>query len=332
MNNLYKIGLYSFLKGKKKTLSLNEMYMNIISCISSMQFKYKTPDFNQYNYESAIQTGLACFYKCNVKNSVNYNKWCCTPAHFASVPDNMGISDKVTTHGTDYALELTVDKDCVLIYNNSAIYPDYIFGRFADCLTECDKSMDALVKWSRMTPIPKVHNDEDIAKYESVMNRILDGNEINVISDNSDLLSDGHKSIDDNMLRLTDETAMEKMHFFSEYHEQLIKRLCTLGGIPFSQSAKSAQSLQDELHDMDVFSTFMISDRHNNRKEGFERAEKFMKEKENIDFSFDFDYSEYQKIMLDRIKAEEKQVINDSKNVSRETIPDDKKEGENDVV
>jgi hypothetical protein len=55
---------------------------------------------------------------------------------------------------------------------------------------------------------------------------------------------------------------------------------------------------------MDVFSTFYISDRYENRKDAFERCERFMK-KTGVDFSFNFDYSKYQKLILDRIKAEE---------------------------
>ena len=288
MNNLYKIGLYGYIRsGKAKKRELTNMYMNMITLVAADLHDYKTPDYNKYNYELAINTGVAAFYKCRESNSVNYGKWCCTPAYNAAVPDNMGIARKITTHGSDYAVELTVDKDCILIYNNSALYPDYIFTHFAEQLTETDISMSKLVKWARMTPIPKVNTDTEIAKYTTAMQRILDGEDITVVSDELNLLKDGHSSIDDNMLRLTDENAVEKLHFFDEHHEQLIRRIATLGGLPFSTTAKSSQNLIDELHDMDALSTFIIKDRAACRKDGFERAAAFMAK---YGESFDFEY------------------------------------------
>lgn len=293
-----------YLKSKYNKNMLYETYLTLISTIASNIFKYETPDFNQTEYDISIQSGLAAFYKCLDMNSVNFGKWCCTPAKNADVTKNDGIANKITTFGSDYALELEVDKDCILIENSSLHFPDFIFCHFAELFTECELSMKSLVKWSRMTPIPIVSNDVDIVKYTTVMKNVLDGDEINVISDNTKLLTDKSESIDDRLLRLTDENSIEKMHFFSEYHEQLIRRLCTLGGMPFTSTAKSAQNLQDELHDMDLFSTIYLTDRYNARKQGFEKAEKFMLEKFGEKFSFNFDYNDNIKKQLKRVSEE----------------------------
>lgn len=300
MENMYKIGLYKFMrKGTVKKTMLCDMYMNLITLIAADEHNYKTPDFNKYSYELAINTGVAAFYKCNAKSSVNYNKWCCTPAQPAAVPDNMGIAKRITTKGSDYALELEVDKDCILIYNNSALYPDYIFTHYAEQLTENDISMAKLVKWARMTPIPKAKTDTDIAKYQNALQRILDGEDITIVSDEMQLFKDGHDTIDDNMLRLTDESAIDKMHFFDEHHEQLIRRIATLGGLPFSTTAKSSQNLIDELHDMDALSTFIIKDRAACRRDGFERAAAFMAKRGEI-FDFEYDLNDVLKKQLEK--------------------------------
>lgn len=297
------INLRHLRKNYKKGM-LFETYFTLIATIASNIFKYNTPNFNQTEYDIAIQSGLAAFYKCTDKNSKNYNMWCCTPAKNADTPKNDGIANVITTFGSDYALELTVNKDCVLIENSSLHFPDFLFCHFAELFTETELSMKSLVKWSRMTPIPIVATDNDIIKYSAVMQRVLDGEEINVISDGTKLLTDKSESIDDRLLRLTDENAIEKMHFFSEYHEQLIRRLCTLGGMPFTSTAKSAQNLQDELHDMDLFSTIYLTDRYNSRKKGFEMCEKFMLEKYGETFSFNFGYNDNIKKQLDRVSEE----------------------------
>lgn len=289
MNNLYKFGLYSYLRtGKASKKAIAEMYMNLITQVAADLHDYKTPDFNKYNYELALNTGIAAFYKLNYPASVNHNKWCLTPAKPAAVQDNMGIAQRITTFGSDYAVELEVDKDCILIYNNSALYPDYIFTHFAEQLTETDISMSKLVKWARMTPIPKAKTDIDIAKYTNALQRIIDGEDITVVSDDLQLLTDGHQTIDDNLLRLTDENAVEKLHFFDEHHEQLIRRIATLGGLPFCTTAKSAQNAIDELHDMDALSTFIIKDRIACRDDGFKRAAQFMLDKYGEVFDFEY--------------------------------------------
>lgn len=343
--NLYKTGLYGYLtgSGRIKKRDLQDTYLNMLTLLSSCLHDYKTPDYNKYFYELAISTGVAAFYKCTEKGSVNYNKWCCTPARPAAVIDNMLTASKVTTAGSDYALELTVDKDCILIYNNSSLYPDMMSVIFADDLTENHISMNKLVKWSRMTPIPKAKTDSDIARLTQIMQRIMEGEDINIVNDELDLLKEGHSSIDDNVLRLTDENAVEKLHFFDQHYDQLLKRYATIKGLPFSTTAKNAQSLVDELHDMDVFSTFLISDAIACRQEGFERAAAFMKEKYDEEFDFEYKPSELLRKQLERpavefkaeaaealrIESEASQAISDAEKLSAEA---DKYEAEADKL
>lgn len=332
MNNLYKSGLYAYLRtGKANKKAITDMYMNLITQVSADLSDYVTPDFNKYAYEQAINTGVAAFYKCPEEASVNFNMWCCTPAKMADIRDNMGISKKITTAGSDYSVELTVDEDCILIYNNSALYPDYLFTHFAEQLTENDISMSKLVKWARMTPIPKAKTDAEIAKFTTALQRIIDGEDITVVSDELQLLTDGHQTIDDNMLRLTDENAVEKLHFFDQHHEQLIRRIATLGGLPFCTTAKSAQNAVDELHDMDALSTFIIKDRIYCRADGFKRAAEFMaKSGETFDFKYkpnDVLAKQLEKSKLD-VRQETAEVEKVEKEVEKTEAEIDKIEAE----
>ena len=216
----------------------------------------------------------------------------------------MLTSKKITTAGSDYSMELEVDKDCILLFNNSSLYPNFIFCKYAEDLTETAISASKLTKWSRMTPIPRVNNDTDIAKYENLMKRILEGEDINVISEELSLLQEGHKTLDDNVLRLTDETAVNKLHFFDQHSEQILRRFATLRGLPFTSTAKNSQNLQEELHDMDALSTFMIEDEIRCRREGFERAAAFMKEYDGTEFDFAYKPSDVLQKQLDRSRIE----------------------------
>lgn len=304
--NLYKSGFFQYLTGtgRLRKRDINDMYVNMLLRIAAGEHNYKTPDYNKFFYELAIRSGVAAFYKCNAEGSVNYDKWCCTPARPAETPDNMMITDKITTAGSDYSLELTVGKDCILLYNNSSLYADMLFCKYAEDLTETAISASKLTKWSRMTPVPRVQNDTDIVKYENLMKRILEGEDINVITEELSLLQDGHRTLDDNVLRLTDESAVDKLHFFDQHAEQILRRFATLRGLPFTSTAKNSQNLQEELHDMDAISTFMIEDEIFCRREGFERAAAFMKEYDGTEFDFEYSPSETLQRQLDRTGIE----------------------------
>lgn len=305
INNLYKTGFYGFFGRRSlRKRDLQDMYLNMLLRIAAAEHEYITPDFNSYTYERAIRTGVAAFYKCTVSSSVNYNKWCCTPAAPADVIDNMLIAKKITTAGSDYACELEVGKDCILLFNNSSLYPDMMFLKYADDLTETAISASKLTKWSRMTPIPKVNTDTDIVKYENIMRRVLEGEDINVLSEEFSLLQDGHKTLDDNVLRLTDETAVSKLHFFDEHTEQILRQFATWRGLPFSTTAKSSQNLLEELHDMDAISTFMIEDEIACRRDGLERAAAFMKKYDGTEFDFAYKPSDVLQRQLDRTAIE----------------------------
>lgn len=304
-NNLYKTGFYGFFGRRSlRKRDLQDMYVNMLLRIAAAEHEYRTPDFNSYTYERAIRTGVAAYYKCPDSSSVNYGKWCCTPAAPADVIDNMLLAKRITTAGSDYACELEVGKDCILLINNSSLYPDMMFLKYADDLTETAISASKLTKWSRMTPIPKVSTDTDIVKYTEVMKRILEGEDINVITEELSLLQDGHKTLDDNVLRLTDETAVNKLHFFDEHTEQILRQFATWRGLPFSTTAKSSQNLIEELHDMDAISTFMIEDEIACRRDGFERAAAFMKEFDGTEFDFAYKPSDVLQRQLERTAIE----------------------------
>lgn len=262
---------------------------NIIKLFSNNLFSYNTPEgLDKMQVEEALHHGIACLYKCPVKSSVNYGNWCCTPAYPADVVTNNKTFKKCTTYGTDYGLELDVDKDCILLYNNSTKTPDDIIYKYADIIGETDKTINTIIKYSRLIPIPKVTNNSDIAKYKQVMESVLEGNLVNVISDNTKLLTMQTTSNDD-MLQLTDTTASDKLHYLSQFRADTIKRLATLYGIPITLSAKNAQVISDELHGEDIYSMYLLYDRYYARKESFARASEF------TGFDWDFDFSDLAK-------------------------------------
>ena len=252
------------------------IYGAIIQCIGAEQFKWKnTPDtINSHYIERAVNTGLAVAYNVPENISASCKGFTVTPCAFIGVPNQIDETNRVITRGSDYSLEIDLTKDnAVIIKNNDYMYSEYInMLWFAEMLARTDESEKALIIWSKMHPIAKATTGIEAEKLKDVMRAIIENDDLyNVISDNSKIVTGQPNSRDDAVLRLTDENAVEKMHFLSEFHYELIRRYCNLYNMPFRTTAKSAQNLESELHNTDIFSKMMNENRLKCRKEAAEK-------------------------------------------------------------
>lgn len=222
--------------------------------------------------ELAINCGCAVFYKVPDNRGVNSGKYTCTPLEWIGVLHNDGTSDHFITHGTDYALTDEELTDYVIIKNTAFMDCEYLNTEwYASMLTDTDTAERALIRWSRMTPIARANSGIEAAKLEETLQKIYKGIPWAVVSDDTKMITGQPMSRDDSTLRLTDETAIEKMHFLSEFHYELVRRLCNLYNIPFHTTAKSAQNLESEIHNTDIFSKMLTPDRLKEREKAAKR-------------------------------------------------------------
>lgn len=286
--------------------SRSGVYGNLIQLIGAEQFTWRGFKENGINTltshhaERAVNSGLALFYEIPENVSAVNSGYTITPCAFSSLRNNNGISNKVITKGSDYSLEfdLTTDK-CVLIKNNDYLYSEYpnLFW-FAEMLARTDNSEKALIIWSKVHPIAKASTGIEAEKLKEVLRAMINDDDLfNVVSDNSKIITGQPNSRDDQVLRLTDENGVDKMHFLSEFHYELIRRYCTLYNIPFRTTSKSAQNLESELHNTDIFSKIINENRLKCRKE----AAAEINEKFGLNVSVD--YSEILKMENEVIEA-----------------------------
>ena len=264
---------------KLSDIKRESIYNNIINRIGNNIFKWNgLPDeviesCNSMMIELAVNCGVAAFYRVPIQGSVNYNKWVCTPIGFTGCLRNDGTSDHFITHGSDYALTDDQIEDYVIIKNDTYLSCEYeVTEWYASMLSETDLSERRLVRWSRMTPIAKGGNGIECGKLEQTLKDVYEGAPWKVIDDNTKIMTGGSQtSRDDNVLRLTDDGAIERMHFLSEFHYELVRRICNLYNMPFHTTAKSAQNLESEVHNTDVFSQALSEDRLSERKRAAEK-------------------------------------------------------------
>ena len=299
------------------------LYGAIIQLIGAEQFTWKNlPEtINSHWTERAVNTGIAAAYIIPDNVSSACKGFTVTPCEFVGVLNQIGETDKIITTGTDYALEMDLKKDkVVIIKNNDFMYSEYInMLWFADMLARTDESEKALIIWSKIHPIAKAQTGIEAEKLKEVIKGIIeDGALFDIISDNSKMISGTPTSRDDNVLRLTDESAVEKMHFLSEFHYELIRRYCTLYNMPFRTNSKSAQSLESELHNTDIFSKIINANRLKCRQDAAEKINSVFGLNVSVDFS-DLIKDE-NKIIDSNIQEEVNEAkTEETENVSRET-------------
>ena len=266
-------------RSKLSDILRENVYNDIINRIGCSMFEWTgfpdevaeqiTPMF----IELAVNCGCAVFYKVPENfGTANAGRYVCTPVKWTGVIRNDGTSEHFITNGTDYSLtDLDIDK-YVIIKNNSYMDCEYINTEwFASMLNDTDIAERALIRWSRMTPVARANSGIEAGKLEEVLKRIYDGVPWAVVSDDTKMITGQPMSRDDSTLRLTDESAIEKMHFLSEFHYELVRRLCNLYNIPFHTTSKSAQNLESEIHNTDIFSKMLTPDRLKERKDACKR-------------------------------------------------------------
>lgn len=274
------VGCKSHERTKLTDIKRENAYNNIINLIGWERFKYNFPegvDVPSEEIERAVLCGAGVFYKVPAIGSVSDGMYVCTPIEWVGVRKADNTTDDFITHLPCGDFDLTKDQinKYVIIRNNFEMTSDYDFTEWtASMLNETDISELQLIKWSRMTPIAKTIDDNQTATVENILKRVYNGEPWAVMSDYSKLVTMSPASRDDFVLRLTDETAIEKMHFLSEFHYELIRRLCNLYNIPFHTTAKSSQNLESELHNTDIFSRFVTENGLKWRKKACEDFKK----------------------------------------------------------
>lgn len=235
-----------------------EQYLSCIKTVANNLYKFDNlPDtINTMQISDCLSTGLCAIY--NFPKSVNNinNGWVCCVAYGVGVERENGTFSEYELCTNTGCITVKED-ECFIIRNGyNKIDTDSILRRVAMNLTEIAISERKLVKYARSSPILKTNSFNKNA-FTEIVNNIYDvGTDINVMTDDSFLYSDSNKTKDDTIINVTDPNAISQMHFLSEYFTECIRRTSMFFGIPFRSNSKSSQSLQMELHDMDILSQF----------------------------------------------------------------------------
>lgn len=227
--------------------------------------------------------------------------------YFVGIPaitpplNNYGIGTKivVTTFNGQHQITGTIGKDCVLIWNNSEFVNDYIISWFAKMFKEIDKSMESNVYNSRLHPIPIAKNSKIKSAIDNIFKTIKGENVKNetysVLSEQAfeDVITGKSTPVD--VINLTDVNNVDKIQYLSKFHDDLLRRFCTLYGHAMQTSGKMAQQTTEELQGYNSFSMIIPSNRMEERKKGIDDFNRIFNENVEITYSEAWDYGLYSK-------------------------------------
>ena len=142
------------------------------------------------------------------------------------------------------------NKDIVIGYLNKMHTCEPNFRRFADVLSQTDLSLKTNIEKTRLNPIPIFQDQKIKDTIEQSFKAIRDGEQGFYIYDTtlksalSNELGSGARF---DLLNLTDPKSVDQLDSLSQFHDDIISRLCILYGINMVRDTKKAQVNNDEL-------------------------------------------------------------------------------------
>lgn len=223
-------------------------------------------------------------------------------------------------------MEGTIGEDCVVIPNNYIYMPDFpLFYSFAKRLNEVDISLDSNVLFTRLAPIIKVANTKIKSAVDEILKDIKAGNTKCIVSDDLEQDIEGLKSID--IFNLTDIKDVDKLQYLSKYHDDLLRRLYTLGGHAMAGTQKMAQQSAYEVGQNDTIAMIYPMERLDCLKIGIDEVNKLFNTNMEVKFSEAWQV-EKEKIESSIASANQLQAGNTSTEEQKPTEPEENNQWE----
>ena len=262
-------------------------YWCTLEQILTSMFKYEALPAGlnkKYIEHTLIRFGCACI----VKIESDY---------FVRVPaiqpplDNYGIGTEivVTTYNGMHQIKGKLGANAVLIWNNTEFTGDFIISWYAKMFKEIDVSMEANVFNSRLHPIPVARNSKIKSAidniFKSIKGETKNNDTYSILSDTAfaEEINGTASKID--VLNLTDVKDVDKLQYLSKFHDDLLRRFCTLYGQAMQTTGKMAQQTVEEIQGYDSFSMIIPSNRLEERQKGITEFNRIFGENVTVEYN-----------------------------------------------
>lgn len=188
----------------------------------------------------------------------------------------------ITRHG--YSFDCTLGTDCVIGYNNSIRTPEVGLEWYANILTEIDTSIDALVKKSRLNPMPVARNQNEKNAIKTALDNTANGQTDVILQENLlSQLNESDKGIP--IVSLTFPEEIERVQYLSKLHDDILRRGLTFYGHSLQSASKMAQVNEKELEGYETYSKVYPLQLLRERKDFLDQVNSVLGTDYSVDFS-----------------------------------------------
>lgn len=188
--------------------------------------------------------------------------------------------------------ENDINNAWALIWYNAEHMPNFDIEIQANDDIEIDKSLRAIIKNTRMHPIPVAKNKKMRDALNSIIKDINEGKDVTLLNeiafeDIVKMQASGEivDTVNIDVLNITDVNASDKIQYIAKLKDDNMRWFFSKYGIPIKNNSKTAQQNNQELEGYDRYSFVYPVDMFEHIKNGFDIFNKIWGEKVVVHFS-----------------------------------------------
>lgn len=299
------INFYSELKEKYKGLITNSDYCNMLleSLMGMFVYSCESDKYLEKWLNHKLELWLRVYGKVGFAKDEN-------GVYFGQVQfvggklNKYGWLDKVQIYTLDGNVSPVFDVDSdnvVIMFNNGLGHGEWNCLRYADKLTEIDKSMDCGILNSRYTQMVLVKNDNVKRNIDNAIKDMKNGEPLVVSGKDllaNDLIGNGTESKGVEVFNITDVTNSDKLQYLTHFHDDLMRTFYQIYGIDTNSTGKMAQQSTEEIKGSVGRSFIIPNDNYNWRVKALNEI------REKFDLDITINWGESWGIELNKYKAD----------------------------
>lgn len=212
--------------------------------------------------------------KLNNIEDVTHSEYRCCICYFGGERYPEGIGSIAIVRTPDgYCEEFNdwkTNKNIVVAFNNQTFTPDLNIGFTAAKLAEYDISIDYQIHYSRLYPIPLVHDDKTRAAIQEALDNMRVGKYTTILSTNildEMIRRDSGSGNVVEMLQLSDPKASDHIQYLDHGRDDVLRWFWMLYGMRMDATSKMAQQTVAETQNGDALSMIIPHARYHQRQQ-----------------------------------------------------------------
>lgn len=248
------INIYSLMKEKKKNLLTNSDHCNeLIDGLCSMfSYQVESDTYLEKMLNHKLELWLRAFGKVGFakdKDELYFGRCEFVGGHL----NKYGWLDRVQIFTLDGKVSPTFNiesDDVVIMFNNTLGHGEWNALRYADKLTEIDKSWDCAVQNCRYSQLVLVKNDKVKANIDKAVESVKEGKPLIISGQDligNDLMTPNGSSKGVEVFNITDVANSDKLQYLTHASDDLTRTFYQKYGIDTNSTGKMAQQTTEEI-------------------------------------------------------------------------------------